>query len=245
MNSPGLITSLLCLGVLQPSPRPRTSLLCFLGYTMGITSDSQGHGEAHLRQCMRGALPAQRLAQRKHSLHCSAGLLPSTHFLLFLISRASFQGCFMNMQINATGVLIFSIFTQKFTCPTLGVSTLFPIKGQIVNMSGFEQHMVPATPRPRRRRGKAVLDNECGWVPINFIYGNLNLIFILLSHVMKYYSSFDFFQPFKNVKSDCYFTVCTKTVRGPDLGCFFTFRYILENFRYGCKGAASFCFEGV
>lgn len=51
MNLPGWITSLLCLGVVQPSPRPRFSLLCFLDYEMGIMSGSQGYREAHLRQC--------------------------------------------------------------------------------------------------------------------------------------------------------------------------------------------------
>ena len=40
--------------------------------------------------------------------------------------------------------------------------------------------------------------NECGSVPINFIYGHRNLNCISFSHVGKDDSSFDIFQPFKN-----------------------------------------------
>lgn len=156
---------------------------------MGITSNSQGYGEARLRRCMRCALLAWRLCRgwRREGIHYAVTLAysPSTHFPLLLLPTASFQGCFMNMQLHATGVLIVSVFAQKFTCPTQGVSRFFAIKGQLVNILGFEQQMVSAIPQLCHHGGKAASDNECGCVPINFIHGNLRLIFISFSHVMK------------------------------------------------------------
>ena len=105
-------------------------------------SDSWVYGEAFMRLHMWHVLLARDLAQSKHSLNCSTSLLPihplltpspSTHTHThthtgnhFLILRMSFQGYFMDIQINSTCILIFSIFTQKFIHPTPGVSKLFP-----------------------------------------------------------------------------------------------------------------------
>lgn len=59
---------------------------------------------------------------------------------------------------------------------------------------------VSATTQLCHCRAKALVDNECGLLQMNCIYGNFRLNFISLSCVMKYYSSFDFCQPFKNIK---------------------------------------------
>ena len=60
----------------------------------------------------------------------------------------------------------FFYFYTKVYMPHSRSQQTSSIKSQIVNILGFVQHMVSATTQPCHCRAKAVVDNECGCVPI-------------------------------------------------------------------------------
>ena len=88
--------------------------------------------------------------------------------------------------------------------PTPGGSTLFSANSQAGHVVGFEGHMASVS-RTQSCGSKAARQHANEWVwhhSNKTVFVGTSLNFTQLSDVMKYFSSLDLFQLFKNVKNE-------------------------------------------